>query len=300
MDIQMVSNTSIILLTKNAGEKFDDLLNRIHDQQFPGDIELVVVDSGSTDETVTIARNHGATIAEIDPEQFHHSRTRNRGARLATHDILVYLTQDAMPVNDQWLQRLVAPIENGEAETVYGRQIAYSDAKPMDEFFYNYFYPDRKITLGPTDVVDERQFYLDNVFISDVCSAIDRTVWEEHQFRNDVPMSEDKDFALRILRAGNRVVYEPDATVRHSHQYHLRSMCQRRYNDGKAYAQITHYGTDNFGKEGVTYVIEELKYLLQHGYHSWIPYAILYDAMHYIGFTAGKLVGRVAKRSIVQ
>ena len=293
----MAPDVSIIILTKNAGDRFDNVLSGVNKQTFDGEVETIFVDSGSTDGTVPRAREFGCDIYHIDPDEFHHSRTRNLGARKSNGDILVYLTHDAIPKTEQWLERLVEPIRSDEAAVAYGKQVAYQDAKPMDKFFYSYFYPDERQTLGPKDAADPRQFYLDNVFVSDVCSAIDSQIWNEFEFRDSVAMSEDKDFALRVLRDGHNVVYEPAATVYHSHDYTLHSQFRRRYKDGLAYAKIANKGTEEFVSDGFSYVVNEYQYLLTNGHGRWIPYALAYDLAHFCGFEIGKHVTRFRRRN---
>ena len=128
-------NTSVIILTKNAGDQFENLMKKLNNQTYQ-DFEVVVIDSGSTDKTLEIAREYGCRIYRIKPEEFHHSRTRNLGAELARGDYLVYITQDALPLNDNFLEMLIKPLEDDKVAGAYGRQIAYPNAKPMDCLLY--------------------------------------------------------------------------------------------------------------------------------------------------------------------
>jgi rhamnosyltransferase len=288
----MAPAVSIILLTKNAGRRFEDVLTGIEIQEFDDEVEIVVIDSGSTDGTLHRAREFGCEIYEIDPDEFHHSRTRNYGARHADGDVLVYLTHDAVPMTESWLASLVEPVSADDAAVAYGRQVAFPEAKPMEKFFYSYFYPDEDRVLTAEDAEDPRRFYLENVFVSDVSAAIDHTVWQQYQFRDTVPMSEDKDFALRVLRDENKIMYEPSAAVHHSHDYSIRSQFRRRYRDGRAYARIADRGTETFVSEGFEYVLNEIRFLLTNGHAHWLPYALLYDLAHFLGFESGKRFGR--------
>jgi len=282
-------DVSIIILTKNAGKRFEELMRRIHSQKFAGMFEVLVIDSGSRDPTLDIAEKHGARIFKIKPQEFHHSRTRNLGAALAQGRFLTYITQDALPVNDRWLESLITPLENdGKVAAVYGRQVAYPDAKPMEKFFYNYFYPKERKILTYKDAEDPGKFYLENVFTSDVNSAIRREVWEEIGFREDLIMAEDKDFALRALKKGWNIVYEPRACVYHSHNYSVISAFKRRFDDGVAMKQICQNMKNNYIiTRGKDYFINEIKFLIKE-HRKWIPYAILYNLARYLGIILGK------------
>jgi len=100
-------DVSIIILTKNAGSNFKPLLERLFSQEFNGEYEVLVIDSGSTDDTLNTAKQFPVRITQIKPEEFHHGKTRNLGAQLSLGSALVYITQDALPLNNQWLQKLV-------------------------------------------------------------------------------------------------------------------------------------------------------------------------------------------------
>lgn len=290
-----MAQTSIIILTKNAGGEFEKTLKMIFNQKH-ADFEVVIIDSGSTDNTLDIARRFETEIHEIKPEEFHHSKTRNLGAELSSGDYLVYLTQDATPVNDKWLKNLIAPLKNEEGDVVYGRQVAYENAKPMDRFFYSYFYPTKKLLLTEREIEDPKIFYLENIFVSDVNAGMERKCWSKVRFDKDIFFAEDKDFTLRALRNGYKVLYEPTAVVAHSHDYSLASLFRRRFKDGIGFSTITSLSssnkltnnTDDFIMRGLKYWTKEAHFLLTKGYIAWLPYAILYDIVYLVAFEMGK------------
>ena len=288
-------SVSVIIPTKDAGGAFGELLSRIDDQDYPAPVEVVVVDSGSTDGTPDLAREFGATVRHIEPEEFHHARTRNYGAECASNGVVVFTVQDALPLDERWLRSLVGALEGDDVGVAYGRQVAYPDAKPMDRFFYEYFYPAEPRTIVPEEVSDPREFYLQNVFVSDVTAAVPREVWSAVRFDPDTPMSEDKELAIRLLEAGYSLRYDPTAAVHHSHAYTLDSLFQRRYDDGAAYADIVPDGECTYLSNGVSYVVAELRHLLSNGEWEWLPYAIVYDAVHFLAFQLGRRDGSLPK-----
>lgn len=288
-------SVSVIIPTKDAGPSFADLLSRIDDQDYPGPVEVVVVDSESADGTRDLAREFGATVRRIDPDEFHHARTRNYGAECASNEVVVFTVQDARPFDERWLRSLVCALEEDSVGVAYGRQVAYPDAKPMDRFFYEYFYPTEPRTITPEEVSDSREFYLQNVFVSDVTAAVPREVWSAVRFDPDTPMSEDKELAIRLLEAGYSLRYDPTAAVYHSHAYTLDSLFQRRYDDGAAYADIVPNGECVYLSNGLSYVAAELRHLLSNGEWEWLPYAIVYDAVHFVAFQLGRRDGSLPR-----
>ncbi len=163
---------SIIILTKNAGENFAPLLRRLFSQKFEGSHEVVVIDSGSTDGTIEVAQGYPVKITRIRPEEFHHGKTRNLGAELSRGKILVYITQDALPLHDSWLQKLTEGLNEPQVAMVIGRQIPWPNTKPPEKFFYSYYFPEQKVEV----VINAPEYYGDTMFKSNVNAAIKREV----------------------------------------------------------------------------------------------------------------------------
>lgn len=299
----MEFDVSIILLTKNGGDRLKELMESIKAQNFQGSVEIVAVDSGSQDDTLKILESYDARIFRIKPEDFHHSKTRNYGASKSEGKVLVYLTQDALPINNDLLKTLLDPLNNEDVAVVYGRQIANLHAKEVNTFFYSYFYPDEKKVLKKNHAENAKEFYMENIFVSDVCSAIKKDVWEQLKFGDDVPMSEDKDFALKVLKAGYKIVYEPEAAVYHSHEYSLVARFKRRFKDGSAFSSIALQGESNFLMGGLNYFTEEMKFFIGNKHILGMPYALAYNFMDFLGFFLGKkekYLPRFVKNSILK
>lgn len=276
-------SVSIVILTKNGGNKFEKLMEKLSNQSY-NDFEIVIIDSGSTDKTLEIAEKYGCRIYRIKPKEFHHSKTRNLGAELARGRNIVYITQDALPLHDEFLERLTEPLEDYEIAGVYGRQIAYSDAKPMEKFFYSYFYPNERKVITPAELKNLVEFYVSHAYISNVCSAIKKEVWEKIRFDENIIMAEDKKWAIDVLRAGYKLVYEPKAAVYHSHNYSIISVFKRRFDDGVAMKQIC--GSGRVALKSLSYFVSEIKYLMK--YHGlWLPYAMIYNFARFTGFGLG-------------
>jgi len=329
-------DVSIILLTKNAGEKFPALLKCIFSQKTELTYEVLVIDSGSTDDTLTVAQRFPAKITRIKPEEFHHGKTRNLGAGLAAGRILVYLTQDALPLNDNWLQNLTEDLKYPEVAMVIGRQIPWQYIKPPEKFFYAYYFPDFGLVISngrestsPQSMSEnvkkghslalpnleskgwpykrssfrtyyprkqkKNKFstgYRDNVFISNVNSAIRRDVWQQFKFSENIIMTEDKEFANRVLAAGLQIVYQPEAAVYHAHDFGIRSIFRRSVDYGISLRQgtVKQSGSPRPAVfKFIGYLYTETKYLIDSSYLKWIPYAIMYEVSRYWGTLLGKI-----------
>jgi rhamnosyltransferase len=287
-------DVSIIILTKNAGENFKQLLERIFSQRFDGQFEVLIVDSGSTDATLKTAGGFPAKITEIRPEAFHHGKTRNLGAELSSGTILVYITQDALPINNDWLDKLAGNFKNPNVAMVIGRQIPWQTTKPPEKFFYVHNFPEQKIIVQPKS----SGYYLDNVFVSNVNSAIRKDVWQQFKFSETIIMAEDKEFANRILSAGWTIVYEPEAAVYHGHDFGLWSVFKRYLDYGVSYSQgVKVAKSSNWVANRLGYFVREAKYIVSNeGGWKWLPYSVAYEAGKLAGLGMGCLRGRISTK----
>ncbi|WXG41700.1 MAG: glycosyltransferase family 2 protein [Candidatus Freyarchaeum deiterrae] len=285
-------SVSLIILTKNAGDAFAALLNKVFKQKFSGEFEVLIIDSGSSDNTLTIAKNYPVRIYTIKPEEFQFSRTRNLGGNLAKNNILVYISQDAIPIDGQWLEKLVTPLKDSKIAAVYGRQTAHKNANLMEKFFYHFFYPKVPKTITSKSIEQNLEdFYVSNAFISNVNAAMKKSIWTKIKFDESIIFSLDKKWALDVLKAGYNILYMPDSCVYHSHNYSLISAFKRRFDDGAAMQLICKGDKGKYGPRTIiVYLINEFKYLVKSGHFMWIPYTLIYESFKLAGIIFGRNV----------
>ena len=279
-----MKDTSVIILTKNAGSDFQDTLQAIYAQKYPGEFEVIIVDSGSTDNTLDIARNYPTKVHHIKPEDFGHGRTRNFAASLAIGSYLVFLTQDAVPATDLWLTNLIRNFDDSKVAGVYGRQIPQKATNPMESFFLNTRYPPSKMVKNG----GQGKLDMNTIFFSNANSAIRKEIWEEHPFDDSLIMSEDQEWAKKVLLAGYEIVYDPGAAVYHSHNYSLKTVFQRYFDSGVSLKQFASKEYSSFTSEGLAYTRSEMRFLITDGYIRWLPYAVFYDLAKFLGVSLGK------------
>jgi GT2 family glycosyltransferase len=278
---------SVLIPVKDGGSDLVRCLDAINRQHVDDDVEIVVVDSGSTDGSADRARGAGARVHEIPAEEFVHGATRNLAARLSRGDILVFTTQDAEPRGDDWLASLVAALREAGAAGVYGRQLPHDDATPPERFFLNFMYGDEPRTQR-LDSVEALTY--EHTLFSNVNSAIPRDVWARYPFRDDVVMSEDQEWSRRVLLDGMTIVYEPRAAVRHSHAYTLGEAFRRFYASGASADRSYVAGRSSraaLRTAMARYGREELRWLWSSGRRRWIPYTIVYELTKLAGLQLG-------------
>lgn len=274
---------------KDGGDRLRRCLEAIRAQDAGEEVEIVVVDSGSTDGTQDMARSFGAVVHEIPSDEFNHGGTRNLGARLANGEIVVFTVDDALPIGEHWLERLVAPMREGESIAgTYARQVAYDDAPPHQRFYIDYRYgpePRRQRAATPADL------NVANTLFSNVSSAIRRSVTREFPFATDILIAEDLEWCRRVLLAGYEVAYVPDAVVRHSHHYTLADAFKRYFDQGAA-AKHSYMGEGSSSPQavrgaGLAFVRKELAWMWRGGERRWIPAALAHEAARFTGFQLG-------------
>jgi len=279
---------SVVIPVKDGGADLIRCLEAISRQRVDDEVEVVVVDSGSRDGSVARACGFGASVHEIPPQEFHHGRTRNIGARLARGDVLVFTSQDAHAADDRWLAALIAPLPQPGIAGVYGRQLPHDDATPPERYFLDFLY-------GPHARVQRldggQPLTFEATLFSNVNSAMPRTLWEELPFDEDIVMSEDQEWSRRVLRAGLGIVYEPEAAVHHSHAYSVMSAMRRFFDSGVSAERSYVDGTDSSAalrRAGIEYAQGELAWLWTTGQRRWIPYTTVYELAKFAGLQLGR------------
>jgi rhamnosyltransferase len=278
---------SVLIPVKDGGADLIRCLQAIAAQKIGDEVEVVVVDSESSDGSAERARELGATVHEIPATEFVHGATRNLAARLSNGDVLVFTTQDAVPATDHWLARLVAALDGVGVVGAYGRQLPHEDATPPEQFFLDFMY-------GPTPRTQRlggiAELSFEQTLFSNVNSAIPRRVWEANPFRDDVTMSEDQEWSRRMLLAGHTIVYEPEAAVRHSHTYTLRGAFRRFYDSGASAGRSYVAGEESraaLRRAFRRYAVGEVRWLWRTGRRRWIPYAAVYELAKLTGLQLG-------------
>ncbi len=279
---------SVVIPVKDGGSDLARCLDAIVRQTIEHEVEVVVVDSGSRDGSVEIARRLGARVHEIPATEFGHGRTRNLGAGLARGEILVFTSQDAVAAEDTWLATLVRSLAGEEhIAGAYGRQLPHDDATPPERYFLDFLYgQEARIQRLEHDEPDFEQ-----TLFSNVNSAMPRAIWEEFPFADDLIMSEDQEWSRRVLRAGYELVYEPDAAVHHSHSYSIADAFRRFFDSGVSAERSYAAGSGGSGalrRAGARYARGEVEWLWGNGQGRWIPYAAAYELAKFAGMQLGR------------
>jgi glycosyltransferase involved in cell wall biosynthesis len=227
---------SIIIRSKNEARFIGEVLQQIFAQIYNQPFEVLLLDSGSRDDTVKIASKFPVTFYPIKPEEFTFGRALNRGAQLAKGDYVVFLSAHCTPVDREWLARLLHPIEeHSDVAATYGRQEPRRGVNPFEEMELDWIFPSDGSREPPV------------IFSSANC-AIQREILLRYPFDEFSPGAEDYIWR-KLLPKAHRSIYIPSASVYHSHPLNLRYWAARFGIDGELIPYLSRtYGMEYYGE----------------------------------------------------
>lgn len=277
---------SIIIPTYNAQPYLEKLLKSLFTQTIT--FELIIIDSSSTDETLTMVKPYAQHIIVIPKNDFDHGGTRTKAAKIATGDIIIFLTQDALPYDNLSLEKLISSFSTTHIAAVYGRQLPYKTTNIFGKHLRIFNYPAASYIKS---LKDKKLYGVKTAFLSDSFSAYKISVLKEvGWFKDGLIVGEDVHIGGKILLAGYSIGYVSDAKVYHSHSYSM-SEEFKRYFDIGVFHQKEKWILQNFGKaegEGGKYIKSEFSYLLKENAYHRIPEFFLRNSLKYLGYKLGK------------
>jgi rhamnosyltransferase len=237
-------SVSVAIPVRDGGELFARVLSALSSQSV--EHELLVCDSGSTDGSVELARAHGASVLEVSPELFTHGGVRNRLMDAAAGSHVALLTQDSMPADARWLERLLAGFKLADnVALAYGPYTPRPDAPApvrieLERWFHSIspdgsprvdrLEPDER-ALPAAELIGRRGFF------TDANACVSKAAWRYVPFR-DVPYAEDRVLAIDMMRAGYAKAFVPEAAVLHSHHYSSAQQLRRSFDEWRGLLEV--------------------------------------------------------------
>jgi glycosyltransferase involved in cell wall biosynthesis len=241
----VATSVTVAIPTRNAGPGFRETLEAVRAQRIDRAVQLLICDSGSSDDTRALARAYDADMIEIAPEAFSHGGTRNLLMSRAAGDHVAFLTQDAVPAAEDWLTRLLAGFGMAsEVGLVFGPYLprpgaSVSVARELTAWFDSFTIDGPRVDVLPlADRNAPARHFLGHLgFFTDANGCVSRAAWEQVPFRH-VAYAEDHLLAQDMLRAGYAKVYVPEAAVIHSHEYSAWQWVRRSFDEARAVREI--------------------------------------------------------------
>lgn len=229
---------SVVIRTYNEARYLDELLAGVAGQTASDfSIEVVLVDSGSTDGTLEIAQRHGARIVHIKKSEFTFGRSLNIGCVAAEGDIFVLVSGHCVPASKEWVAELIKPLRDGTAVCTYGRQLGRDTTKFSENELFDKYFPDYS------------KLPQDGFFCNNANAAVLRSAWEKYRYNEELTGLEDMYLAQQLCADGGKVAYVATAPVFHIHNEVWRQVKVRYEREAIALQRILpniHFGFLDF------------------------------------------------------
>lgn len=278
---------TIIIPTYNAGKYLSKLLNSIKKQSIK-DYELIIIDSSSDDNTIDIAKQYTKNIILIPQDEFDHGGTRAKAAKIAKGEILVYLTQDALPYDKYSIENIIKVFKDTNIGAVYGKQLSYENTNLFGKHLRRFNYPNTTIIRTKNDI---EKYGIKTAQLSNSFAAYRKDIlMEVGNFKNGLILGEDVYTGAKIILNNYSLVYTAEAKVYHSHSYSIRQEFKRYFDIG-VFHQSENWILKSFGKaegEGLRYIKSEINYLLKKKAWYLIPQFFMRNGMKYLGYKLGQ------------
>jgi glycosyltransferase involved in cell wall biosynthesis len=279
---------SIVIPTQNAGRAFGTILHRIMGQGLQP-VEVVCVDEGSTDATRHIVSQF-PLARFIETSEVAGPRIWNRAMEETRGDLVVFLGQDSIPANGDWLSHLTMPFDDPSVAGVYGRQEAAMESDPLSGFRLGQRFcheaHGRRVRIGDRVPYKSLPFFIEN-------AAVRRSIWRGIHFNEHLPIGADRVWARQVVLASCTIGYAPDALVIRGLQASLKATYR--------VALLTGYTDAHYGDDGGTlwpdsrHFIKRAAWYLLKGF-AWgqLPYLAVEDLVQRYGYNLGQRLDRLA------
>ena len=283
----MNKSVDIIIPTYRPDESVVYLIKKLLKQTYPiHEIHIIDTETGIFSKELKNISDK-IRISKIKPEQFDHGGTRHEGAMQSHADIILYMTQDAMPVNEYLVEELVKAFDNEKIAAAYARQLPNSKCNVIERYTRAFNYPEQSRIKSLEDL---ETLGIKTYFCSDVCAAYRKSVYESlGGFEEKTIFNEDMIMAAKIIQSGGLVKYVAEAKVIHSHNYNCKQQFQRNFD--LAVSQVEHpevFQNIKSESEGMRLVKNTMTYLIKIKKPWLIIKLILQSAFKYMGYCLGR------------
>lgn len=279
----------VIIPTYHSDDKLDRLLIMLYKQTVKPNRVIILHTRSYEGELQPLPEIEGSniTVVPIEKKDFDHGGTRKYGASLSDADILLFMTQDAVPVDEYLIENLLKPYEETGVAASYARQLAQTDDNLIERFTRSFNYPKKSRIKSAADAAE---LGIKTIFCSNVCASYKNSVYRSlGGFVDRTIFNEDMLMAAAMIDAGYRIAYVAEARVYHSHSYTYLQQFSRNFDLGvshKQYAEVfSRYKSE---AEGIRLVKKTLDYLIEKKLYNHIADLILTSAFKFLGYQLGK------------
>lgn len=278
----------VIIPSYKPDHKLSELIAMLQKQTYPIDHILIINTEECFWKQELIQDMTGVEIFHIKQKEFDHGGTRRLGESFSNADILVYMTQDAVPADRQLIRQLIRPFQKSQVKASYARQLPAEDCRIIERYTRDFNYPEKSFIKSAENLPE---MGIKTFFCSNVCAAYDHKVYKElGGFPKRAIFNEDMIYAGHLIQAGYSIAYQAEAQVVHSHNYSGWQQFSRNFD--LAVSQVQNpdvFEGIKSESEGIRLVKQTASYLKNLGKGYLIFQLIYMSGCKYLGYRMGRL-----------
>lgn len=301
MRINDTMSVDVIIPTYHSDDKLNQLLGMLYRQTVKPNRVIILHTQEFEGQEQTLPEIEGSniTVVPIDKNSFDHGGTRKYGVTLSDADIIMLMTQDAIPADEFLLERLLEPYEDALVSATYARQLPDENTNLIERYIRSFNYPKNSRVKSLEDL---ENMGIKTFFCSDVCATYRRSVYEKlGGFVEKTIFNEDMIMAAGMIRANYRIVYAAEAKVIHSHNYSYLQQFTRNFDLGVSHNQYSEvFSKLKSESEGIKMVKSTLHYLAHKKQYLLIPDLILSSGFKFLGYQLGLRYDLLPKKLVLR
>ncbi|MDO5424433.1 MAG: glycosyltransferase family 2 protein [Eubacteriales bacterium] len=277
----------VIIPTYKPDETFDRLMKRLQASSYPVSKILIMNTEARFFPDRGYEKLPGVEVIHLPKEEFDHGGTRDRAAMLCQSDLMLFITQDAVPADEKLVGNLVKAFTDETVQAAYARQLPNPDCRLLERYVRSFNYPAKSRVKSAADL-DE--LGIKTFFCSNACAMYRReTYLELGGFEKKTIFNEDMIYAAKIIQSGGSIAYQADARAVHSHNYSCMEQLHRNFD--LAVSQADHpeiFGTVKSESEGIRLVKQTAGWLVKQRKPWLIFELVMQSGFKYLGYLLGK------------
>ena len=290
----------VIIPVYHPGKEFKELLKRLTKQSFPIQ-KIILMNTGEAPWKEEVEKKYPlCEVHLLKKEEFDHGGTRHLGTTFSDADYLLFMTQDAMPKDEQLVEELVKSFsKDSMIKAAYARQLPNSSCREIEKYTRSFNYPAVSCVKSKSDL---EKLGIKTFFCSNVCAMYEKATYEKQGgFIRRTIFNEDMIYAGGLIKSGYKIAYVAEAQVIHSHNYDAAEQFHRNFD--LAVSQVDHpeiFGGIRSEKEGIRLVKNTAKHLLKVK-KPWLLFPLVTtSAGKILGYKFGQNYRRLSDRFILK
>lgn len=288
----------VIIPTYHPDERFQKCIKMLLQQTVPPETIRIVNTEKRFWKKEIENLSPDIVVTHISKQEFDHGASRNLGAVDSTADVLLFMTQDAVPADIYLIEHLLKYLEKEKTAAVYARQLPNENCSDLEVFTRQFNYGEKSRVKSQKDI---SELGIKTYFCSNVCAAYKRDIFvKRNGFISRTIFNEDMIYCGGLIKAGFYVAYAADAKVYHSHNYTPLEQLKRNFDLGVSQADHPEiFEGISSESEGMRLVKETTNHFMKQGNFGAILDMVIQSAFKLIGYQLGKHYKKLSKEMIL-